>query len=793
MTLPDGDAGVKARAALSDGAVDVKDVHPERKLTRQLRFMQSDSTSASEEKSQQGRRLTRPSIGLDDGDGEFSQPVSHHGTSPTAEPARRRHLRQFGGGRAVSRELGAPALWSRGFTGKGVRMAVFDTGVRADHPAFRRIIERTNWTSEQSLDDGLGHGTFVAGVILGTDSGCPGFAGDAELYTFRVFTNAQLSYTSWFLDAFNYAIASGVHVLNLSIGGPDYLDQPFVDKVNEITANGIVMVSAIGNDGPLWGTLNNPADQMDIIGVGGIDFSGAISGFSSRGATTGELAHGGTGRFKPDIMAFGADVLGSRIQGGCRPLSGTSVASPVVAGAVVLLASTVPVAERRTRVTPASMKQALVEGAHRLAGPRIFEQGAGKLDLAGAAKVLTSYSPRASALPGQLYLDDCPYMWPYCKQPLYAGAQPVLVNVTLLNGLHVSGWLQHPPEWRPSRSFGDLGKHLDVQFTWSPRLWPWSGWLGVALRVKPSGKAASGKANGVISFTVVSPGGLTSNVRIPVRAMITPTPPREKRLLGSQWHNIPYPPGYIPRDNLDAKADILDWHGDSPLTNYHEAWDALVDGGFFVENLREPLTCVDTSPYGTLLLWDTEEEFLPDEVTKLHDDVTVGGLSVFIAAEWYHVPTMVGMRFFDDNTHSHWTPYTGGANVPALNDLLAPFGAAFGDRAMGGVVNVGQYCARMASGANIARLPVNATVHVVTSLSDATGSNGAWNSAPSGVQGGGTGTAALAFFWAGQGRIAMWGDTGCLDSSHSVGNCFPLLLAVRRLCAGQSVSQYSTH
>jgi len=62
VTLPDGDAGVKARAALSDGAVDVKDVHPERKLTRQLRFMQSDSTLASEEKSQQGRRLTRPSI-----------------------------------------------------------------------------------------------------------------------------------------------------------------------------------------------------------------------------------------------------------------------------------------------------------------------------------------------------------------------------------------------------------------------------------------------------------------------------------------------------------------------------------------------------------------------------------------------------------------------------------------------------------------------------------------------------------------------------------------------------------
>jgi membrane-bound transcription factor site-1 protease len=52
-------------------------------------------------------------------------------------------------------------------------------------------------------------------------------------------------------------------------------------------------------------------------------------------------------------------------------------------------------------------------------------------------------------------------------------------------------------------------------------------------------------------------------------------------------------------------------------------------------------------------------------------------LAVF--AEWYNVDTMVKMRFFDDNTRSWWTPVTGGANIPALNDLWAPFEIAFGD------------------------------------------------------------------------------------------------------------------
>ena len=56
----------------------------------------------------------------------------------------------------------------------------------------------------------------------------------------------------------------------------------YVPQILEITSNGILMVSAIGNDGPLWGTLNNPADQSDVIGVGGIDEGGAIAGFSSR-------------------------------------------------------------------------------------------------------------------------------------------------------------------------------------------------------------------------------------------------------------------------------------------------------------------------------------------------------------------------------------------------------------------------------------------------------------------------------------------------------------------------------
>lgn len=85
-------------------------------------------------------------------------------------------------------------------------------------------------------------------------------------------------------------------------------------------------------------TLNNPADQMDVIGVGGINWDDQIARFSSRGMTTWELPYG-YGRIKPDLVIYGSGVRASALQNGCRSLSGTSVSSPVVAGAVALLAS----------------------------------------------------------------------------------------------------------------------------------------------------------------------------------------------------------------------------------------------------------------------------------------------------------------------------------------------------------------------------------------------------------------------------------------------------------------------
>lgn len=69
----------------------------------------------------------------------------------------------------------------------------------------------------------------------------------------------------------------------------------------------------------------------------------------------------------------------------------------------------------------------------------MFEQGHGKLDLLKAYQILKTYKPQVSLSPSYIDLSECPYMWPYCTQPIYYGGMATIVNVTILNGLGVSG------------------------------------------------------------------------------------------------------------------------------------------------------------------------------------------------------------------------------------------------------------------------------------------------------------------------------------------------------------------
>ncbi|CAO1416110.1 unnamed protein product [Diamesa tonsa] len=706
--------------------------------------------------------------------------------------------------RQITTILKADVLWGMGITGKGIKVAVFDTGLSKSHPHFKKIKERTNWTNEKTLNDGISHGTFVAGVIASSKE-CLGFAPDADLHIYRVFTNNQVSYTSWFLDAFNYAILKKINVLNLSIGGPDFLDHPFVDKVLELSANKVIMVSAIGNDGPLYGTLNNPGDQMDVIGVGGMNFEENIAKFSSRGMTTWELPLG-YGRLKPDVVTYGSQVKGSNLKGGCRSLSGTSVASPVVAGAITLIAS--GVLNKMDFINPSSMKQALIEGATLLTENNMFEQGHGKLNILKSIKILSQYQPKVTLSPSHLDMTD-DYMFPYNTQSIYFTMQPIIVNVTILNGIAVTGDVIEV-KWYPY--LNENGNLLNVSISYSDILWPWSGWMSIHITVNEYGQFYEGLAQGHVSVTIKSPAPnpttngetVNSTVSFSIRCKIIPKPPRHKRILWDQFHNLRYPPGYLPRDSLKIKQDPLDWRSDHIHTNFKDMYTHLRNSGYYIEVLGEPFTCFNASNYGTLLLVDPEEEYFDAEVKKLKEDILERNLSLIVFADWYNTTLMKHMKFYDQNTRQWWVPDTGGTNIPALNELLSDFNIELGDRVYDGYYSMGDHGMYYASGSTITKFPQNnqtilierdlldqgaeilkqppqsqTTSQQLKEQQDADGHPKVKTKEKAVILGMlQTSNVEASKLTTKAGRIAVFGDSNCLDSTHLEKACFWLLDAL---------------
>ncbi|KAL0374343.1 UNVERIFIED_CONTAM: Subtilisin-like protease SBT6.1 [Sesamum radiatum] len=168
-------------------------------------------------------------------------------------------------------------------------------------------------------------------------------------------------------------------------------------------------------------------------------------------------------------------------------------------------------------------------------------------------------------------------------------------------------------------------------------------------------------------------------------------------------------------------------------------------------------------------------------MTKLKNDVINNGLGLAVFADWYNVDSMMKMKFFDDNTRSWWTPVTGGSNVPALNDLLAPFGIAFGDKILNGDFVINGEQSRYASGTDIVKFPEGGYLHSFPFL-DSSESGATQNVLLSGMSK--ADSPILGLLEVGGGRIAVYGDSNCLDSSHMVTNCYWLLKKILDFTAG---------
>jgi subtilisin family serine protease len=293
-------------------------------------------------------------------------------------------------------EIGAPEAWKAGYTGTGVKVAVVDSGIDATHPDLvGQVVGEKNFTDDPSNGDAIGHGTHVASTIASSGANLngkyTGVAPGAKLLDAKVCTLYTCE-DSAILAGMQWAVDQGAKVVNMSLGsgdlpGPD----PLEEAVNSLSAqHGTLFVVAAGNDAP-YGSISSPGVADAALTVGAVDRNDVIAPFSSRGPRL------DGGMIKPDITAPGVRIVAAQATGstigapgpdpGYQALSGTSMATPHVAGSAALLAQEHP------DWTGERIKAALMESAKPTGNESVYDQGAGRVTVNKAVALPVTAKP----------------------------------------------------------------------------------------------------------------------------------------------------------------------------------------------------------------------------------------------------------------------------------------------------------------------------------------------------------------------------------------------------------------
>ncbi|MFE7578340.1 S8 family serine peptidase [Streptomyces sp. NPDC057521] len=275
---------------------------------------------------------------------------------------------------------GATTAHRAGLDGSGVKVAVLDTGVDAGHPDLAgRVAGSATFVSTPATDDRTGHGTHTASTVAGTGAAShgtyAGMAPKADLLIGKVLDDDGSGSISGIVNGMEWAVGQGAGVVSMSLGsdGDTACAGPGVDAVERLSDQALFVIAA-GN-ASLHGTVSTPGCAPSALTVGAVDRENATASFSSRGPSVDGVSA------KPDIASQGVGVVaansGGRGAQAYQEMSGTSMATPHVAGGAALLL------QQHPELTPAGLKALLTSSARSTDAP-VLEQGAGPMDVARA-------------------------------------------------------------------------------------------------------------------------------------------------------------------------------------------------------------------------------------------------------------------------------------------------------------------------------------------------------------------------------------------------------------------------
>ncbi|NEU30376.1 S8 family serine peptidase [bacterium LRH843] len=229
--------------------------------------------------------------------------------------------------------IGAPSVWQNGLTGKGVKIAVLDTGVSSSHLDLSVEKGKSFVRYTDSYEDDNGHGTHVAGILAArnNDIGMIGVAHEATIYVAKVLDEKGDGYTSDVVKAIEWSLQQGAELINVSMGG----NSPSAALEAALTHayhQGALIVAAAGNVGTVSGagnTVEYPAAYESVIAVAAVDQYNKRASFSATGPAV-------------EVAAPGVGITSTYLHNRYASVSGTSMAAPHVTGHLALLKQAYP-------------------------------------------------------------------------------------------------------------------------------------------------------------------------------------------------------------------------------------------------------------------------------------------------------------------------------------------------------------------------------------------------------------------------------------------------------------------
>lgn len=222
------------------------------------------------------------------------------------------------------------------YTGKGVSIAFLDTGICQIPDFQKRILCFKDFiNSKAQLYDDNGHGTHVAG-IASSSGHYKGVAPQSNIIMLKVLNDSGQGNASDVIAGIQWIANNykkyNIRIVNMSIGtSTEVTNDPLVEAVEKLWDMGIVVVAAAGNNGPNPSTISSPGTSKKIITVASSDDEQYNKIFSGRGPTKDCV-------IKPDILAPGSNISSCKCNNGVyRKLSGTSMSTPIISGAIALL------------------------------------------------------------------------------------------------------------------------------------------------------------------------------------------------------------------------------------------------------------------------------------------------------------------------------------------------------------------------------------------------------------------------------------------------------------------------